>query len=118
MEINQVGSFRSDINEMLSKIREVSGKTKMFGEHDGIKPAHELSGFDGVMNATKGVVSNVNQQIVERDRLQDAYISGDSNVSMSQVILATQKSKMAFEGLISVRNKILDAYKEIMNMPV
>jgi len=63
-------------------------------------------------------VSSVNQVQVQSESLKNAYISGDTTVSMSQVIVASQKSKLAFEGLMAVRNKILDAYKEIMNMPV
>ena len=50
--------------------------------------------------------------------LKNKYISGDANVSLSQVVVASEKSKLAFEGLIVVRNKCLESYKEIMNMPV
>jgi flagellar hook-basal body complex protein FliE len=50
--------------------------------------------------------------------LKQSYMTGDSNVSISQVMMSTMKSKLAFEGLLVVRNKLLDAYKEIMNMPV
>ncbi len=66
----------------------------------------------------KNALSSVNQAQIDSEKLKNSYVLGDSNVSMSQVIVASQKSKLAFEGLVSVRNKILEAYKEIMNMPV
>jgi flagellar hook-basal body complex protein FliE len=114
MEINHVSGVRSDISEMLSKIREMSNKSKVFSETN----TTQASGFDNVLSATKNSIAHVNQTMTESDALKNSYIAGDSNVSMSQVILASQKSKLAFEGLLTVRNKILDAYKEIMNMPV
>lgn len=115
MEINNVGGVRSDISEMLSKIREVSNKSKVFTENT---PVTETKSFEGVLSMAKNALTSVNQVQVDSEKLKNSYVMGDSNVSMSQVIVASQKSKLAFEGLVSVRNKILDAYKEIMNMPV
>ena len=115
MEANKIGGARADISEMLSKIREVSNKSNIFTENK-IKPP--TSNFESALSVAKQAVSNVNQAQVETEQLKNAFISGDSNVSMSQVVVASQKSKLAFEGLVAVRNKILDAYKDIMNMPV
>lgn len=117
MDINNIQGARSDITEMLSKMREMSDKTKVFNEAGPAAPT-ESNSFESVLSAAKGVLSNVNQTQNAADKVRDAYISGDSTVSMSQVIMATQKSKLAFEGLMTVRNKILDAYKEIMNMQI
>lgn len=121
MNINNIGGTRNDISEMLAKIREVSNKSKVFGNANSIAASTQVSSgksFEDVMSAAKDVLSNVNKLQTESEQVKNAYIGGDSNVSMSQVLLASQKSKMAFEGLVTVRNKILEAYKEIMNMPV
>ena len=74
--------------------------------------------FDDVMSVAKSAFTEVNHLQAQSEKVRDAYISGDSSVSMSQVVMASEKSKLAFEGLVTVRNKILEAYKEIMNMPV
>lgn len=115
MDVSQVAGVRSDISEMLSKIREVSNKSKVF---TGTEVAAPAKSFEGVLSIAKGALTSVNQTQVETEALKNAYVTGDSSVSMSQVIIASQKSKLAFEGLVAVRNKILDAYKEIMNMPI
>ncbi len=115
MAIQNIQGVRTDISEMLSKIREVSNKSDVFS---GSKAVTSSSNFGDVMSMAKNAVSSVNQVQVQSESLKNAYISGDTTVSMSQVIVASQKSKLAFEGLMAVRNKILDAYKEIMNMPV
>ena len=43
---------------------------------------------------------------------------GDENVSLVDVMIAGQKSRVAFSALVEVRNKLLSAYQEIMNMQV
>lgn len=40
------------------------------------------------------------------------------NVSLSDVMIARNKASVAFDATIQVRNKLVDAYKELMNMPV
>jgi flagellar hook-basal body complex protein FliE len=70
------------------------------------------------MSMAKDGLMKVSQLQSETENLKSAYVSGSGNVSLSQVVVASQKSKLAFEGLIAVRNKILEAYKDIMNMPV
>lgn len=117
MDIGAIGGVRGDITEMLSKIREVSNNSKLFSEPKGIGET-KAGGFDGVMSVAKNALTTVNQSQMDSEQIKNAYIAGDSGVSMSQVVVASQKSKLAFEGLVTVRNKILDAYKEIMNMPV
>ncbi|MHB1948809.1 MAG: flagellar hook-basal body complex protein FliE [Gammaproteobacteria bacterium] len=115
MGIDQVGGVRSDISEMLSKIREVSNKSTVFSGASQVKGP---SGFTEVMSIAKNAVNQVNNIQAQTEQIRNAYIAGDNNVSLSQVVIASQKSKLAFEGLMTVRNKILEAYKEIMNMPI
>jgi flagellar hook-basal body complex protein FliE len=116
MAIGNVSGVRADITEMLQKIREVSNKSKVFSQ-DSVAPTGTKS-FDNVLSLAKNAISNVNNTQIENEKIKTAYITGEKNVSLSQVIVSSQKSKLAFEGLITVRNKLLDAYKEIMNMPV
>ncbi len=117
MEINNVQGVRSDINEMLVKMREVLSRSKALNSDNNLSVTAPNQ-FNDVFAAVKNSVSHVNQSQAEAETLKNSYITGDGNVSMSQVIVATHKSQLAFEGLISVRNKILEAYKEIMNMAV
>ena len=43
---------------------------------------------------------------------------GDRRVSLAEAMIASQKSSVAFEATVQVRNKLVEAYKDIMNMPV
>ncbi|MCV5230713.1 flagellar hook-basal body complex protein FliE, partial [Escherichia coli] len=43
---------------------------------------------------------------------------GDADVSLSDVMIARNKSSVAFEATVQIRNKLVEAYKDLMNMPV
>lgn len=115
MTVSNVGGVRADIAQMLEKIRDVSSRAKVFDHNHGVNKSAD---FSKVFQSTQSVIGNINDLQNTTDALKDKYVSGDPNVSLSQVVVANEKSKLAFEGLIIVRNKCLEAYKEIMNMPV
>jgi flagellar hook-basal body complex protein FliE len=66
----------------------------------------------------KMAVDNVNSIQKQSVSLQNAIEMGDRSVSISDVMIASQKSSVAFSATVEVRNKFVEAYKEIMNMPV
>lgn len=121
MSVQNVMNVKMDLNDILQKLREVSNKSSAFSD---VKPVadniHNVkqNNFANMLSDMQGVMGNVNNAISQSDQLKEAYVMGDKSVSLSQVLVASQKSKIAFEGLITVRNKILEAYKEVMNMPV
>jgi flagellar hook-basal body complex protein FliE len=39
-------------------------------------------------------------------------------MDLSQVMIAVQKSSLSFEAMVQVRNKLVEAYKDVMNMPI
>jgi flagellar hook-basal body complex protein FliE len=43
---------------------------------------------------------------------------GDPSVSLAEVMINAQKASIQFSGMTEVRNKLLTAYKDVMNMPV
>jgi flagellar hook-basal body complex protein FliE len=49
---------------------------------------------------------------------RDAFESGDANVSLAEVMVASQKASVSFQAMLQVRNKLVEAYKDVMNMPM
>lgn len=107
---------RVDISQTLSKIREISEQTKVFGESKKI--GAQTSPFNQVFSQIKHSLADASLVENQAREMQTGYLSGDKQIAISDVMLSTMKSKLAFEGLLVVRNKLLEAYKEIMNMPV
>src|ERR1700759_344998 len=50
--------------------------------------------------------------------LASAYETGDKSVDLTKVMLEVQKADLAFRAMTQVRNKLLDAYTQVMNMSV
>lgn len=71
--------------------------------------------FGVLMQKTLGTVNDLTQTA---DALKSRYELGDDQVSISEVMIAAQKSNLAFEGTMRVRNKLVQAYQDIMNMPL
>ncbi len=63
-------------------------------------------------------LNNVNNTIVDADNLRTRFDTGDDSVSLSDVMIASQKASMAFEATVQIRNKCVEAYKSIMQMQV
>jgi flagellar hook-basal body complex protein FliE len=43
---------------------------------------------------------------------------GDMNASLPEVMIALQKASLSFQAMTEVRNRLVSAYQEIMNMPM
>jgi len=50
--------------------------------------------------------------------LAEAYETGDKSVDLTKVMLEVQKAGLAFRAMTEVRNKLVDAYTQVMNMSV
>ncbi len=50
--------------------------------------------------------------------LQTRFDLGDRSVTLSDVMLASQKSGISFEATLQIRNKLLEAYRTISQMTV
>ncbi len=63
-------------------------------------------------------VRNVNEaQNVAQAKVQ-AFSTGQSNLTLEEVMLSAQKANLSLQGMIAVRNRLVDAYKDITNLPV
>lgn len=64
----------------------------------------------------KSELDKVNDLQIKSDESIEGYIKGE--VQLQDVMLATQEASLSLNLAIEVRNKLVDAYKEINNMQV
>ena len=76
------------------------------------------AGQSDFSNLLKQSVDKVNETQLETKKLQEAFQTGDPNVNVSEVMVAMQKSNVSFQAMLQVRNKLVSAYQEVMNMQV
>lgn len=66
----------------------------------------------------KQAIDNVNGLQQNTSDLRNRFEMGDKDVSLGDVMIAANKSGLAFDATVQVRNKMVDAYKEVMSMTV
>ncbi len=102
-----------EINQVLAQMRAMSAAAA------GDKPASvdDAAGAD-FGELMKQSLQQVNEAQAEGRRLADAFESGDQSVELPEVMIALQKASISFQAMSQVRNKLLSAYQEVMNMQV
>ena len=71
----------------------------------------------GFMDALAQAIDQVDQDIKAADRAAEAFASG-ANGNIHEVMIITEKAELSFRLASAVRNKLLEAYREIMRMQV
>ena len=66
----------------------------------------------------KNTIEQVNESQVKAQELKQSFESGTGDASLAEVMIAAQKADLSFRAMTEVRNKLVTAYQEIMNMPV
>ncbi|MBW1765076.1 MAG: flagellar hook-basal body complex protein FliE [Deltaproteobacteria bacterium] len=69
-------------------------------------------GFQGTLNS---LISQVDRQIKEADQKAEEFAVGKRH-DLHEIMIATEKSELSFKFLLQIRNKLLEAYQEIMRM--
>jgi len=73
------------------------------------------SSFGDMLETTLNAVNEAQQHSRE---LKTGFVSGTSDKSLAEVMIASQKADLSFRAVTEVRNKLISAYQDIMNMPV
>lgn len=66
----------------------------------------------------KNAIDSVNENQKVAADLASRFEQGDSTIDLPEVMIALQKSSVSFQAMTQVRNKLVEAYKDVMNMPV
>ena len=104
------------INQVLAQMRSVQA----LAQGQGIGASQGADAVSGAQfqNLLTQSVADVNSSMQESKALTAAFEKGDPSVSLAEVMITAQKASLQFTGMTEVRNKLLNAYQEVMNMPV
>jgi flagellar hook-basal body complex protein FliE len=69
-------------------------------------------------DALKASLDNVSNAQNQADDMGKRFAAGDDSVSLSDTMIAMQKASISFQTTVQVRNKLVSAYHDIMNMQV
>ena len=102
-----------NVNQLLEQMRVASARINNFETEAA--PAADRPNFGEVLG---NAVNSVNKVQAEASELATALETGQGDADLVDVMLAIQTASVSFKTMSEVRNKLVDAYKEIMSMPV
>jgi flagellar hook-basal body complex protein FliE len=83
-----------------------------------VAPLNEGPSKVSFSDALKTSLEQVSNSQKTAEDLGKRFAMGDDSVSLSDTMIAMQKSNISFQATVQVRNKLVSAYHEIMNMQV
>ena len=69
-------------------------------------------------NFLKDAINEVNNSQIQSDKLTERLAIGDPSVELHDVMIAAQKASITLNATLEIRNKVIEAYQEIMRMQV
>ncbi|WP_028081880.1 flagellar hook-basal body complex protein FliE [Solimonas soli] len=106
-----------DVSRVLAQIRSLQAQASLAPATARVDAtaAQPQGGFAGVL---KAAIGEVNQSQNNAAALQRSFALGDNNADLSTVMLAGAKAQVEFKAMTEVRNRLVAAYQDIMNMPL
>ncbi len=102
------------VDQVLAQIRALSAQIRP--EAPGATAATPQAAPSEFATLLKSGIEEVNRSQQRADSVADAFSRGAPGVSLSQVMVQMDKANVSFQALNAVRNRLVSAYQEIMNM--
>lgn len=112
------------ITSMLSQLRAAAQKPEAASAGASLaKPVSAPAGQGSASqvsfsDALKASLDQVNNMQLQAEKLGKNFAMGNDDVSLSDVMINGQKASIAFQATVQVRNKLVSAYQDMMNMQV
>ena len=99
---------------MLSELRSVS----QVAQGQAVSPADAPAGGVNFADVLNNALKDVSAAQGEARAMAQNFSAGDPNVNLQDVMVNLQKANLSFQQMVQVRNRLVTAYQDIMNMPV
>lgn len=99
------------IGELRSTAQTASGKSATQG-------TSAEAGQVDFAQVLQGALKDVSSAQQEARTMAQGFSAGDPNVNLQEVMVNLEKASLSFQQMVQVRNRLVTAYQDIMNMPV
>jgi flagellar hook-basal body complex protein FliE len=119
--IGGIGGRASGIQDIMALRQQIMERSQLLQQVKSPDAAQATQGVGGpagsFTESLQGALANVNASQQKASEISAAYEQGEV-VDVAKVMLARQEAGVAFEATLQVRNKLLNAYQDIMRMGV
>lgn len=110
--------FANTVEQMRKQIQSASESQATPSATESDRAAPPVGDVPSFGEMFKSAVDTVNDNQAAAKSMATRYEMGDPKVDLPEVMIALQKSSVSFQAMTQVRNKMIEAYKEIINMPL
>lgn len=115
--MNIGGIDKGRIDAMVAQLR--AAATKMEGGVSEIaQPSSPAAPKLDFADALKSSLEQVSAAQAASQATGRKFAMGDDSVNLSDMMISLQKASISFQTTVQVRNKLVSAYQEIMNMQI
>lgn len=107
-----------EINQLLQQMRNMAALAQNAPASSINESSAAGAGATDFGQLLKDSVDKVNETQKSSAEMSTAFEMGDPDVNLSEVMVAIQKASVSFQAMTQVRNNLVSAYKEVMNMQV
>lgn len=101
------------IEQMLSVLRSTAAQAS------GTTPAATpTAGGPDFAEVLKNSIDKVNSTQSQANQMAESFTSGDTSQNLHEVMIALQTASVSFQQMVQVRNRLVSAYQDMMNMQV
>lgn len=105
-----------EFNRLMLEMRSMQMEAMSRKNQVAAEPA-QVQGASFAQMLSKAV-NNVNDVQLQANQIAQAFEMGQSGVDVTDVMIAAQKASVSFQAMTQVRNKLVQAYQDIMQMPM
>jgi flagellar hook-basal body complex protein FliE len=113
--VDEAAMSTIEVNNLLAQMRQMTAQMRPAETALKAAPAVGQPDFSALL---KQSIASVGQTQMEAGRMAASFERGDAGADLGRTMIAMQKADLSLRSMVTVRNKLVDAYKGIMNMPV
>ena len=113
--LSQIRAYESRAQNIAGDVGPGNAVGGAIGRVEGGTAPAQGGGFQQALSKAIDGVSSTQRTAGE---LQQAFELGDPRADLARVMVAMQQSQVAFRATVEVRNRLVQAYQDVMNMPI
>ncbi|WP_407351611.1 flagellar hook-basal body complex protein FliE [Luteimonas sp. R10] len=118
--LSQIRSYQSQMGQAVPARVADAPRGDAIGGLGGVGAPGQLQqpGRVGFGETLRGAMEGVNSAQHRTGELVRAFELGEPGADLAKVMVAAQQSQVAFRATVEVRNRLVQAYQDVLNMPL
>lgn len=118
--LSQIRTYQSQLGKATQGAGDVARSDAIQGLTGGLQAPGQVGGATGpsFSDTLRSALNGVSEAQARSGALQAAFERGEPGADLARVMVASQQSSVAFRATVEVRNRLVQAYQDVLNMPL